>query len=58
MSYFMSFVCSDLCENGISSEKVLAKRLGKSPFSEYLGFQSYALEFSMPQMLGQTCGTR
>ena len=31
---------------------------GKLPFSEYLGFQRYALEFSMCQMLGITCGTR
>ena len=48
--------------------KVLAKCSGKSPFSltfqriryfsEYLGSQSDVLEFSMCQMLGQTCGTR
>ena len=29
----------------------------KSPFSEYLGFQSNAPEFSKCQMLAQTCGT-
>ena len=54
----MSFVCSDPCENGITREKVLAKCLDKSLFSEYLGFQSDVLEFSMRQMLGQTCGTK
>ena len=52
----MSFVCSDSCEIGITREKVLAKCSGKIPFSEYRGFQSKALEFSMCQMLGQTCG--
>ena len=53
----MSFVCSDSCKIGITKEKVLAKSSGKLSFSEYRGFQSDALEFSMCQMLGQTCGT-
>ena len=54
----MSFICSDSCENRITREKTLAKCSGKSPCSEYLGFQSDALEFSMRQMLEQTCRTR
>ena len=54
----MSFLRSDLCENGITREKVLAKRSVKSPFSDYPWLQSNALEFSMCQMLGQICGTR
>ena len=53
----MSFVCSDSCENGITKEKVLAKCSGKSPFSEYLGFQSNGLEFSKCQILARTCAT-
>ena len=53
----MSFTCSVSCENGTTREKVLAKCSGKSPFSEYIGFQSDALEFSNCQMLGLTCGT-
>ena len=56
----MSYACSDSCENMncITREQVLAKCSGKPYFSEYLWFQSDALEFSMCQMLGQTCGTR
>ena len=56
ISEFMSFQCSDSCENSITKVKVLAKCSGKSPFSKYLGFQSNALEFSKCQMLGRTCG--
>ena len=50
-----NFVFSDSCENCITSEKVLAKCWGKSPFLEYLGFQAWkdALEFSMCQMCEQ-----
>ena len=51
----MSFVCSDSCENGIKKEEVLAKGSGKSPFSEYLWFQSNSLEFSKCLILGRTC---
>ena len=41
----ISFVCSDLCENGITKEKVRTNRSGKLPFSEYLWFQSNGLDF-------------
>ena len=44
------------CENCLTREKVLVKRSGKSSFSEYLGFESDALEFPICYMLGQTCG--
>ena len=50
----MSFICSDSCEIGILREKVLAKCACKLPFSEYRGYQSDALEFSIYQLLGQT----
>ena len=32
ISEFMSFVCTNSCENGITEEKVLAKCSGKAPF--------------------------
>ena len=51
----MSFALSNSYENGITKYKVLAKRSGKSPFSEYLGFQSTGLEFLKCQILARTC---
>ena len=44
--------------NRITREKVPAECSGKSPFSEYFGLQSDALEFSKCQMRGQICGTK
>ena len=41
ISEVMRFVCSDPCENGMSTDAVLAKCSGT--FSNYLGFQRNAL---------------
>ena len=53
----LSFVCLDLCENGILRGNELADGLDKSQLSEYLGFQSfahYALIFSNCELNRQT----
>ena len=52
----MRFVCSDFCKRGITEKRSLQK-VQAITFSEYLEFQSDALEFSKCQMHGQICGT-
>ena len=56
ISEVISFECSDLRENGITKEKVLAKGSGKSPLSEYLGFQGNGPEFSKCPILVPLAG--
>ena len=46
ISWFLLHIRAVTFEYGITRDKVLAKCSGKLPFSEYLGLQSDALEFS------------